>query len=171
MDVFFADDSTQKSARWGMGKLVGFGGCFVEEAQLRALGEALDAVAKKFGLPRGEELKWSPHRNQWIYSNLVGEQRHACFAELLGLGRAHGVTAIVAVADPERLRVGPKEAFRQILEFVWERIEMRLERADRRGLIVADRSGGGPGDDVSFLADFMDRVSMGTEYVPRSASS
>ncbi len=37
MEFFFADDTTQKSSREGMGKVIGFGGVFVPEAVLGEL--------------------------------------------------------------------------------------------------------------------------------------
>jgi hypothetical protein len=61
MEVFFADDSTQRECRReGMGPVVGVGGILVEESALQPLAAALDEIAVRFGVPKGEELKWSP---------------------------------------------------------------------------------------------------------------
>jgi hypothetical protein len=56
-----------------MGKVIGVGGILVEEGALRSLSDAVDAIAHAFGVPRGEELKWSP-RGSWIRGNLHGDR-------------------------------------------------------------------------------------------------
>ena len=67
MEIFFADDSTQKSRRENMETVIGVGGVLVHEAAIRPLTRSMDEIAEKFGVPAGEEFKWSPHKSSWIY--------------------------------------------------------------------------------------------------------
>src|SRR5216684_5273372 len=83
MEIFFADDSQQSGAREGMGRLVAFGGVFVPDSALRPLHTAIDGIAGAFGIPKGEELKWSPKKDSWIYKSLLGEDRKNCYRQVL----------------------------------------------------------------------------------------
>src|SRR5260370_33062183 len=71
MEIFFADDSGQRTCNRGdMGPLVSVGGVLVDEAAIQPLALALDNIAAKFGLPRGEGVKWSPSRGSRIRAKL-----------------------------------------------------------------------------------------------------
>jgi hypothetical protein len=47
----------------------------------------------------------------------------------------------------------------------FERMSVYLEKADRLGLIVADRPGGGPKEERSFLEDALPTIQTGTRWV------
>ena len=165
MEVFFADDSTQNGARKGMGKVIGVGGILVEERVLRGLSHSVDEIASKFGIPRGEELKWSPRRGSWIYENLHGEHRAQCYTQVLQAASAHNVRAIVACWDTGRTWRKGKEAFRENVKYLFERVTMHLEERDSHAIFIADRPGGGKDQEEEFLSEFVTHVQEGTEYV------
>ena len=165
MEVFFADDSTQKGARKGMGQVIGVGGILVEERALRGLSRSVDEVAAKFEIPRGEELKWSPRKGSWIYGNLHAERRTQCYAEVLQAALAHNVRAIVACWDTGRTSRKGKDAFRENVKYLFERVTMHLEERDSHAIFIADRPGGGKDQEEEFLSEFVTHVQEGTEYV------
>lgn len=165
MEVFFADDSTQKGARQGMGKVIGLGGVLVGEGALRALSADVDRVAGEFGIPTGEELKWSPHKGSWIYENLHGGDRTACYTQVLQAALAHNVRAIVICWDTGRTWLQGKDAFKRCVTFLFERMTMDLEERDSHAILIADRPGGGKDQEEEFLSDFVTHVQEGTEYV------
>jgi hypothetical protein len=165
VDVFFADDSAQKGGRTGMGKLIAFGGVFVEEAQLKPLGDAIDAVAAMYGLPEGTEIKWSPAKDNWIHDNLTGADRQSFYEEILEAAAASDARAMVVVWDTGRTSLEGAGAFEKCLDYVWERVEMHLKTMGRLGIIVADRPSGGQKGDEAFLEAFLVRTTAGTSYV------
>jgi Protein of unknown function (DUF3800) len=165
MEVFFADDSTQNGARKGMGRVIGLGGILVEEGALRTLSEAVDAIALEFRIPAGEELKWSPRPGSWIHGNLHGERRTQCYAQVLQAASAHNVRAIVACWDTGRTSFKGRDAFRENVKYLFERVTMHLEERDSHAIFIADRPGGGKDQEEEFLSDFVTHVQEGTEYV------
>jgi hypothetical protein len=120
MDVFFADDSTQNGGRKGMDKVIGLGGILVEERALRGLSDRVDAIVSEFGVPRGEELKWSPRKGSWIHGNLHGERRTECYAQVLQAASAHNVRAIVTCWDTGRTSLKGKDAFRENVKYLFQ---------------------------------------------------
>src|SRR5262245_48766857 len=165
MEVFFADDSTQKKCnREGMGPLIGVGGVLVETTQILPLGNAINEVATAFGIPKREEFKWSPNRGLWIRENLH-EHRAECYAKVLEVAHAHGVKAIVVCNDTARTGDSKDEAHQRCMNYLFERLSMNLEDRDAHAIMVADRPGGGKIQEDEFLACFLKRVQEGTEYV------
>ena len=164
MEVFFADDSTQKGAREGMGKVVAVGGVFVHEDSLRPLSHAIDVIASDFGIPKKEELKWSPKRTSWIYQNLHAEARENCYASVLQAAAEHGARAIVICWDTGRTRKSGNAAFKNCLDFLFERMTTHLTKRNAQAMIVADKPGGGKDEEEEFLADFVSRIESGTTY-------
>jgi len=165
MDIFFADDSVQTGFRKGQGKLVGFGGIFVKETELRGLSDDVDAIAKRYGIPAGVELKWSPPPANWIHANLVDPDRPACYREVIDAANARGVEALVSVVDLGRVNWSPTKALFECTKYVWERVEMHLNRPPRTGLIVADRPSGGAREEDALLTEFLAMSSVGTGFV------
>lgn len=165
MEFFFADDTFQKPSREGMGKLLGFGGVFVPEEVLGSLEQKINGICELYGFPKGEEIKWSPKRKSWIYQNLHGEDRAKCYSEILEATASFGCQALVVVCDTGRTTLKGEKAFKKVVEFTFERIEMHLAKIKKLGVIVADRPGGGHREDDQFLAEFLDRINEGTDYV------
>ena len=166
MRIFFADDSTQKGVRNGMGKLIAFGGILVDESHLRSLNTGIDAVADLFGVPEGEEFKWSPNKQSWIYSNLLGDERQKCYSAILETALEHEVKAIVVVWDTGRTTLKGNAAFEKCVSFLFERLSVCLEKNTSLGLIIADKPGGSHKEDEAFLERFIERTNSGTKYVP-----
>jgi hypothetical protein len=165
VEVFFADDSVQRGFRTRQGKLVGFGGIFVEDSELRGLSDDVEEIARRFRIPPGVELKWSPSRSNWIYSNLVDPDRPECYRQVIEAAAARRARALVAVVDLGRVAWTEQRALRECITYVWERIEMHLSRPPRMGLIVADRPSGGAKEEDALLADFLAMSSVGTGWV------
>jgi hypothetical protein len=165
MEIFFADDSIQQNCkRQGMGLLVGVGGVLIEESQVRGLAEAMDAIAMSFGIPKGEEFKWSPNRGSWIRENLR-DDRTKCYGQVLEAARAHGAKVIVICNDTGRTNHSKDKAFQTCLDYLFERLSMNLEVRDAQALVVADRPGGGKIQEDEFLSYCLKRVQEGTDYV------
>jgi hypothetical protein len=165
MEIFFADDSVQKGFRKGQGKLVGFGGIFVPDSELRGLSDDVDSIARRFGIPSGVELKWSPPPSNWIHANLSDPDRPDCYRQVIEAAQARGVKALVAVIDLGRVSWTPAKALFECVTYVWERVEMHLNRPPRTGLIVADRPSGGSKEEDALLTDFLAMSSVGTGFV------
>ena len=166
MELFFADDSTHKGVRDGMGKIISFGGVFVSPEALMPLEQQItDICQKKYAIPEGEEIKWSPKKKSWIYENLHGEKRTECYREIIQAALDHGVKAIVICWDEGRTTLKGERAFNKALDFAFERISVHLEKQDTIGLMIADRPGGSHKQDEAFLSDFLERVNNGTVHV------
>jgi hypothetical protein len=165
MEVFFADDSTQKGAREGMGSVVSVGGVLVDENALRPLTAALDQLATEYKFPPGEEFKWSPRKGSWTYSNLHGEVRQECYSRALGAAADHGARAIVICWDTGRTTLGEQDAFNKRVGFLFERLTVHLTKRETSAIVVADRPGGGRDQETTFLHNFLEHVQTGTDYV------
>lgn len=166
MELFFADDSTHKGIRDGMGKIIAFGGVFVSPDALMSLERQItDICQNRYGIPEGEEIKWSPKKKTWIYENLHGQNRTDCYREILQAALDHGVKAIVICWDEGRTTLKGERAFNMALDFAFERISVHLEKNDTIGLMIADRPGGSHKQDEAFLSEFLDRVNSGTIHV------
>jgi len=165
MEFFFADDTTQNSSREGMGKILGFGGIFVPEEALGSLEQQINDICDSFGIPKGEEIKWSPKKKSWIYQNLHGDDRISCYSAVLNATVASGCRALVVAWDTGRTTLKGEKAFKKVIDFTFERIAMHLAKSETLGVIVADRPGGGHKEDDQFLAEFLERVNEGTDYV------
>ncbi len=165
MEVFFADDSTQKSIRNGMGTVVAVGGVFIDELHLRPLAARLDEIAKAVGLPHGEEMKWSPRKGSWIYEKLHGDDRTDCYQKVLEAAVEHEARAIVICWDTGRTTLKNAKAFDKCIDYLFERMAVHLEKRKANAILVADRPGGGKDQEEQFLCDFVQRIQSGTAHV------
>lgn len=155
MQLFFADDSAQRSVRDGMGKLLAFGGVLVDSARLRSLSSAIDDVANAYGIPTGEEIKWSPRKGSWIYSNLQGDARSSCYGEILRAAIDHDCKAIVVLCDYEMRNLKPEWGFDRCVQYTLERVSTYLSATSEEAVIVADRPSGGHREADEFLNLFV----------------
>ncbi|HUN25020.1 MAG TPA: DUF3800 domain-containing protein [Steroidobacteraceae bacterium] len=165
MDVFFADDSSQRGAREGMGQVIAIGGIFVEEAALRPLAAAIDAIAAEAGIPAGTEIKWSPRKDSWIYQKLHGEDRRRCYSRFLEAAIQHRIRALAVCWDTGRTTLVGREAFARCVGYLFERVVTHLNFHDRQAIVVADRPSGGQREDTEFLQAFLDLIENGTQHV------
>lgn len=164
MEIFFADDSTQKGVRDGMGALVALGGVLFPESAIRPFAEAMNEITSRFSVPEGEEVKWSPKKGSWIYENLKGDDRSNCYAEILRAAAGFDVRALVIVWDTGRTTLKGERAFEKCLDYAFERLAVNLSKRTEKAIIVADRPGGGKKQEDGLLANFLDRVQSGTTY-------
>lgn len=165
MHIFFADDSSRKGARGKMGVLVAFGGVVMEDKALRPLSDAVDDICKRFGIPPKTELKWSPHKGNWIRENLTGERRRECYRDVLVAAREHEARAVVVAWDTGRTTLQGKDAFQKCVDYALERVNMHLDNAGHLGLVVTDRPGGGKKDEEAFLDEVLETIENGTAFV------
>jgi hypothetical protein len=165
MQVFFADDSTQRAKRPKMGKVLSFGGVFVDINTLKALSDELEGIADRYGLPLWTELKWSPRRTDWIYARLTGSARTDCFSELVESASKNGVRALVVSWALGRSDLTRDQAASKVLDYVFERVSLHLNSIDDFGLLVCDRPGGGRKEEDWFLMHFRVRTQFGSGLV------
>jgi len=167
MDFFFADDARQRTpSRSGMGPLVAVGGIHVPDQAVGELETAIDNLCDRTGFPPGEEFKWSPGRELWMRDNLVGEDRQAFFIEVLTLAKQYGIKAVVVIEDTGyRTATDAPNAEEDVTRLFLERAHWQFERAGTKGIVIADRPGGGRADEDSFLAMCLETLQSGTRYV------
>lgn len=158
MKFFFADDSAHKGARERMGKLVAFGGFLVDGSSLRALSETTDTILKEFGVPEHEEVKWSPRKGSWIYENLGGDARLACYSGILKAAADAGGKVVVSVCDPEMRNLKPDWGFERCVTYALERISTYLAIEKVEAVIICDRPSGGPKQADEFLAAYVEHL-------------
>lgn len=96
----FAEDARQRHPfRERMGPLVGTGGLIVSGRAVARLERAIDAFCQRYGLPSGEEFKWVPRRDQWMWAGLVEGDRAEFFAEVLAAAAGHAALAVVVIEE------------------------------------------------------------------------
>lgn len=164
MENFFADDSTQKGVRPGMGPLVAFGGALFPEFAVRPFGSQINEILAAFGIPADDEVKWSPKKGTWIYENLKGNDRTECYRQILHSASALGVRALVIVWDTGQTTLNAEAAFEKCIDFAFERLAVNLSKRNEQAIMVADRPGGGRKQEDGLLSNFLSRVEQGTEY-------
>jgi hypothetical protein len=168
MDLVFADDAAQnKPTRPGMGPLHGMGGVHVRAESVRDLEKRLDALCQRTGFPAGEEFKWSPGRELWMARNLIDDARRDFFVEVIKLLIAQEVKAIVVIEDASRGRATTNDCTPQldVARLFLERVDNQLRRARRDGLVIVDWPPGDRAAEKTFLADCLDTLQHGTQYV------
>lgn len=166
MHFFFADDSTQEGYRQGMGSLVAFGGYLLEDSKLQHLSDQVNSAFLNLEIPIETEIKWSLPPGNWIRENLSDDGRASVYREVLQVLGRLGAVVVVAVWDSGRTTLKGDGAFDKCVDFIFERISIKLEKTDSSCLIIADRPGGGKVKEESFLEAFLERVQSGTEYAP-----
>ena len=137
----------------------------MEDSALRPLNTRIDEIASEFGIPKGDELKWSPRKGTWIHSNLHAEARTECYSQVLQAAIEHEVRAIVICWDTGQTTLKGEKAFNKCVDYLFERMAVHLEKRDTTAILVADRPGGGKDQEEQFLSDFVTRVQNGTEHV------
>ncbi|WP_419656552.1 hypothetical protein Dvar_56460 [Desulfosarcina variabilis str. Montpellier] len=164
MEIFFADDTVQKSIREGMGKVIGFGGLFITPQNIRPLTAEINQIATRYNIPDGEEIKWSPDRKSYIYRYLHGSDRTNCYSEILNATKKYDIKSLVIAWDTGRTSLQGDAAFEKCVDFLFERISVQWKKKNNIGIIVADRPSGGRKEEEKFLINFLDRYQRGTEY-------
>lgn len=167
MDVFFADDSAQsKPTRPGVGPLLAAGGLHVPGEEVGPLERELAQTCYEAGFPGKEEFKWSPGRELWMYSNLVGDARRDFFLKVLRAASRHEATACVVMVDTSHApATGAKTPELDVLTLLVERVHGLLVSARQDGHLLVDRPGGDRQNETRFLSDAISTIVEGTEFV------
>ncbi len=164
----FADDARQRTpSRDGMGPLVATGGLIVEDRAVGPLERALDALCRDYRFPPGQEFKWSPRRDQWMYGNLVEARRAEFFTGVLQATAAHGAQAVVVIEDANQGRAidDSPSAEVDVTRMLLERVENRFRAGRSEGVIIVDRPGGDRAAEDRFLTGCLETLQSGTRYV------
>jgi hypothetical protein len=170
MDAFFADDSLQGSpSRPGMGQLLATGGLYVPGEEVRHLEDLVDATCDKYGVPKGEEFKWSPRRDSWLSSNLKGRDRTVFFEEILARCVEVGTEAVAVIIDKDSsTATRSKTAAEYATELLIRQVDRIALRRSATAIIVVDRPGGGRAEEERFLTTALDVLKYGSrQSLPR----
>lgn len=158
MYFFFADDSSHKSARKALGKLLAFGGVLIAADKLRVLSAEIDAILAKYGAPANEEIKWSPRKGKWIYENLKDDARQQCYSEVLAVAAKAECKAIVVACDYEMRNLRPEWGFERCVTYALERVATYTANLQSEAVVIADRPSGGHKQADQFLAAFAEQL-------------
>lgn len=170
MQLVFVDDSKQAGKRHGMGKLIALGALAFPEDQLKPFADAFYNAYDRHGVPRDVEMKWSLGKGSWLTENshLLTPLR----TEILQAAVLHGGRVIVVIWDCERVKSahgkGPEDG---VIDFLFERVTMMLEKSDSHnlGILVFDKPGGGHKQEDEWISGTRDLTSIGTNYVKSTA--
>jgi hypothetical protein len=167
MDIFFADDSIQGApTRQGMTKLVGVGGVYVPAANVNTLERTLNQLCANAGFPPGEEFKWSPGREDWMWGGLVRAGRADFFQAVIQSCIQNNAKTVVVASDTRSrfpMSCDTHETF--VVQMLIERIESLAVAAGHDTLVVFDRPGGAAAQEDAFLARCLETIQDGTKFV------
>ena len=137
----------------------------IPETAIRVLELQLSRKCAAFGFPNGEEFKWSPGRDLWMASNLVGDKRNVFFREMLETALQHKMTATVVIEEAGSEPVtGTCSIEEDVTRLLLEAIQLQIPFSDQ-AIIVADRPGGGRSEEDAFLAGCFEAIKRGTRFV------
>jgi hypothetical protein len=167
VDLFVLDDAVRDvPERNGMGPLCGVGGLHIPSAAVGALERALDGLCAEVGFSPGDEFKWSPGRELWMWRGLVDPARREFFLRALGLARDAGATALVVIADRNaRSATGAKSPEEDVVTMFLERAHNALGATGTEAILLMDRPGGDRQEENEFLASCLTTMRQGTGYV------
>lgn len=149
-----------------MGPLVAAGGIGITSESVAGLECKLDALCLKFGFPPNQPFKWSPGRELWMRSGLVGPARSAFYQQALMLGAAHAAKAFVAIEDTHHTTATQVESHElDVVRLLLERLDRLARMRNTYGIVIADRPGGDRKDEEKFLAACLETLKTGTNYV------
>jgi hypothetical protein len=167
MHLVFIDDSEQRDpARQGLGNLIAVGAVMVPDDQLAVYAERLSEIRTDFEIPDGVEIKWKPRRK----SDLAGvglEIRMSLYRRMLEAAADCSVSTSVVVVDHGRAykERSKSDVDKEILAWLYTRIEMHLGEHDDIGIVIADEPGGGSKAERRWLADTLELTEYGTQHV------
>src|SRR2546426_713116 len=167
MLLTFADDSRQRTpVRRDMGPLVAVGGIHVLDTAQAHLTAALDRLCSDTGFPQGDEFKWSPRRDSWMYANLKADQRQNFFQGALTIAASFSVTATVVIADTRYNHAlnTSTSAEHDVTTMFLERVDNALGTAGATGTVFFDQPGGSHATEQRFLAECLTTITTGTTY-------
>jgi len=168
MKLFFLDDARQNTpSRGGMGPLVAVGALNVDSAVAGLLEREIKALCRNtYGFPPNEEFKWSPGRELWMRTNLVGDRRLAFFRDILQLVRNRDGKVIVAIEDTNcSCATDAPTAEFDVVRLCLERVCLLCSANPPDGLVIADKSLVGQPGDTKFLAACLESIQAGAGYI------
>ena len=166
MLLFFADDARQsKPTRAGLSPLIAAGAIGVPEADIRVLELQLSRICSSFGFPEGEEFKWSPGRDLWMASGLVGSAREQFYQQVLETARQQNVSGTIVIEeDGAETATGKCSAEEDVTRLLLEAIQLQIPYSEQ-AIVVVDRPGGGRSEEDAFLASCFDTIKRGTRLL------
>ena len=164
MHLVFLDDSAQTGRRRGMGKLLSIGAVMFPEASVAAYAEEIEKIRDDLAVPRATEMKWSPPPGHWLRTGGGSVVRAELYRRSLELAADLEVRTVVVVWDTGRRPLTTSLSHVRLLEFLYERVSVALEKAGELGILIADRPGGGVRDEETWLAQTVDLTDLGTIY-------
>jgi len=169
LSILFGDDSVQKGHREGMDRVVSFGGVIVPGENLADLGSSLDEVCKRARFPAGEEFKWSPNRNHWMFKGLVGDDRLGFQQAILETAGAHNARALIVSCDEALSKIPRNWAEKDCVEYALERYSKYCNDNNMSGLIITDVPRGDRRSEYQFLEETWENLTSGNNYVLQDA--
>ncbi|MGW3216184.1 DUF3800 domain-containing protein [Streptomyces parvus] len=165
MQLIFIDDSGQQSPpREHLGELASVGAVMFPEDQVAAYSRQIDELRTELGMPAGEEFKWNSSKGSFM-AGAGGEVVKRTRRRMLEIAASCGVSTAVVIWDRGQIGWPKERVAREILGYLYERIEMHLESREERGVVIADIPGGGNRDHTKWLAESLDLTTVGTTYV------
>jgi hypothetical protein len=141
--ILFLDDSATKDS-WH----VGYGGFCIDADALPALTRDLQELKKRFALPAGVEIKWSPDKTHYLRTKFTGvrHELNKAVIELVGQHDARVICAVHALKECYGVALhgwnrnrATNWAVRQQVRFIAERYERPyLTSLSQEGLIICD---------------------------------
>src|SRR5690606_8706973 len=117
-------------------------------------------------IPADEELKWKPAKGTFLRGangELVADLRQS----MLDAALKCDIRPAVVVVDQGRVfrEKTAAGAGKEIVKYLYERIEMCLDDNKDIGVVIADEPGGGAKAERRWLADTLELTKNGTQYV------
>ena len=168
MEFFFLDDTRQNSPyRNGMGPLVAVGGIRISGTEVGALEKAIDSLCiQNYGFPPGEEFKWSPGRELWMWNNLVRSERTEFFLDVLELIEAAEGVVTVVIEDTNFARATDAETPEMdVTRMYLERASSQCRANPAEGLVITDRAGSRHAEEDKFLRGCLEILQSTIGYV------
>lgn len=162
----FADDSQQlEPTRRDMRPVVGVGGVLVEATELGSIQREVDEVCRATGFPDGEEFKWSPGRELWMWKSLHGQERERFFLRLLSMLGEHRAEVVVVVVDRMANTASDAETPEADATCLFlERASNRFQVARSDGVVIVDRPSGDRTAENRFVAQCVDQIEDSSTY-------
>jgi hypothetical protein len=162
--VIFVDDSAQKGRRRGMGQLLALGGVILPEEAIAPYSAGVDKIYDTLGVPGRTEMKWNVPDGNFLKTAPAGV-RQSLYGSAIDLAAELNVRSVVVVWDTGRTSLQGDEAKRRVLQYLYERVSVALDKLGGIGVVVADKPGGGPKDEAKWLSRTLDLTDYGTEFV------
>jgi hypothetical protein len=166
MYFYFADDTRhRKPTRPGMGPLAGIGGIAVPADSVRELERSIAALCDEFGLPAGQEFKWSPGRELWMWDNLKGPKRRCFFLRIVKTLEDGDATALAVLSDASvRPATGAARPEEDVATMFLERVNYHAQKNGSQGVVIVARPSGTRKSEGEFLHKCLETLEAGTPY-------